>query len=80
MNDLQGAIDEKIDELGVRISEKHADQSKLMKCFVDFVSSASASSIIKFAPAMIRNIADSQREIDEFQNQIRMLVWLGKDN
>lgn len=35
--------------------------------------------IIKFVPAMIEELADAQRRLVAMHDQIRLLVWLGKE-
>ena len=35
--------------------------------------------IIKFAPAMIEELADAQHRLVTMHDQIRLLVWLGKE-
>ena len=35
--------------------------------------------IIKFVPTMIEELADAQRRLVAMHDQIRLLVWLGKE-
>lgn len=38
-----------------------------------------AEAIIKFVPTMIEELADAQRRLVAMHDQIRLLVWLGKE-
>ena len=42
-------------------------------------STSDVDDIIKFVPAMIEELADAQRRLVAMHDQIRLLVWLGKE-
>lgn len=44
-----------------------------------YISTSDVDDIIKFVPAMIEELADAQRRLVAMHDQIRLLVWLGKE-
>ena len=44
-----------------------------------YIANSDADDIIKFVPTMIEELADAQRRLVAMHDQIRLLVWLGKE-
>ena len=44
-----------------------------------YIANSDADDIIKFVPAMIEELADAQHRLVAMHDQIRLLVWLGKE-
>lgn len=78
MGDLKNSIDRKVEELSQKIGETGWQARKVME-LRQYISTSDVDDIIKFVPAMIEELADAQRRLVAMHDQIRLLVWLGKE-
>lgn len=79
MSDLKKSIDRKVEELSRKIGETGCWQARKVMELRQYISTSDVDDIIKFAPAMIEELADAQRRLVAMHDQIRLLVWLGKE-
>ena len=79
MSDLKKSIDRKVEELSQKIGETGCWQARKVIEFRHYIANSDADDIIKFVPAMIEELADAQRRLVAMHDQIRLLVWLGKE-
>ena len=79
MGDLKNSIDRKVEELSQKIGETGCWQVRKVMELRQYISTSDVDDIIKFVPAMIEELADAQRRLVAMHDQIRLLVWLGKE-
>ncbi|MFR5990217.1 MAG: hypothetical protein ACLUGP_07480 [Faecalibacterium prausnitzii] len=79
MSDLKKSIDRKVEELSRKIGETGCWQARKAMELRQYISTSDVDDIIKFVPAMIEELADAQRRLVAMHDQIRLLVWLGKE-
>lgn len=79
MSDLKKSIDRKVEELSRKIGETGSWQARKVMELRQYISTSDVDDIIKFVPAMIEELADAQRRLVAMHDQIRLLVWLGKE-
>ena len=79
MSDLKKSIDRKVEELSRKIGETGGWQARKVMELRQYISTSDVDDIIKFVPAMIEELADAQRRLVAMHDQIRLLVWLGKE-
>jgi hypothetical protein len=79
MSDLKKSIDRKVEELSRKIGETGCWQARKAMELRQYISTSDVDDIIKFVPAMIEELADAQHRLVAMHDQIRLLVWLGKD-
>lgn len=79
MSDLKKSIDRKVEELSRKIGETGCWQAGKVMELRQYISTSDVDDIIKFVPAMIEELADAQRRLVAMHDQIRLLVWLGKE-
>lgn len=79
MSDLKKSIDRKVEELSQKIGETGCWQTRKVMELRQYISTSDVDDIIKFVPAMIEELADAQRRLVAMHGQIRLLVWLGKE-
>ena len=79
MSDLKKSIDRKVEELSQEIGETGCWQARKVMELRQYISTSDVDDIIKFVPAMIEELADAQRRLVAMHDQIRLLVWLGKE-
>lgn len=79
MGDLKNSIDRKVEELSQKIGETGCWQDRKVMELRQYISTSDVDDIIKFVPAMIEELADAQRRLVAMHDQIRLLVWLGKE-
>ena len=79
MSDLKKSIDRKVEELSRKIVETGCWQARKVMELRQYISTSDVDDIIKFVPAMIEELADAQRRLVAMHDQIRLLVWLGKE-
>ena len=79
MSDLKKSIDRKVEELSQKIGETGRWQVRKVIELRHYIANSDADDIIKFVPAMIEELADAQRRLVAMHDQIRLLVWLGKE-
>lgn len=79
MSDLKKSIDRKVEELSRKIGETGCWQARKAMELRQYISASDVDDIIKFVPAMIEELADAQRRLVAMHDQIRLLVWLGKE-
>ena len=79
MSDLKKPIDRKVEELSRKIGETGRWQARKVMELRQYISTSDVDDIIKFVPAMIEELADAQRRLVAMHDQIRLLVWLGKE-
>lgn len=79
MSDLKKSIDRKVEELSRKIRETGCWQARKVMELRQYISTSDVDDIIKFVPAMIEELADAQRRLVAMHDQIRLLVWLGKE-
>ena len=79
MSDLKKSIDRKVEELSQKIGEPGRWQARKVIELRHYIANSDVDDIIKFVPAMIEELADAQRRLVAMHDQIRLLVWLGKE-
>lgn len=79
MSDLKKSIDRKVEELSRKSGETGCWQARKVMELRQYISTSDVDDIIKFVPAMIEELADAQRRLVAMHDQIRLLVWLGKE-
>lgn len=79
MSDLKKSIDRKVEELSRKIGETGGWQARKVIELRHYTANSDVDDIIKFAPAMIEELADAQHRLVTMHDQIRLLVWLGKE-
>ena len=79
MSDLKKSINRKVEELSQKIGEMGRWQARKVIELRHYIANSDADDIIKFVPAMIEELADAQRRLVAMHDQIRLLVWLGKE-
>lgn len=79
MSDLKKSIDRKVEELSRKIGETGCWQARKAMELRQYISTSDVDDIIKFAPAIIEELADAQHRLVAMHDQIRLLVWLGKE-
>lgn len=79
MSDLKKSIDRKVEELSRKIGETGCWQARKAMELRQYISTSDVDDIIKFVPDMIEELADAQRRLVAMHDQIRLLVWLGKE-
>lgn len=79
MSDLKKSIDRKVEALSQKIGETGCWQARNVIELRHYIANSDVDDIIKFVPAMIEELADAQRRLVAMHDQIRLLVWLGKE-
>lgn len=79
MSDLKKSIDRKVEELSRKIGEAGCWQARKVMELRQYISTSDVDDIIKFVPAMIEELAEAQHRLVTMHDQIRLLVWLGKE-
>lgn len=79
MSDLKKSIDRKVEELSRKIGETGCWPARKVIELRHYIANSDVDDIIKFAPAMIEELADAQHRLVTMHDQIRLLVWLGKE-
>lgn len=79
MSDLKKSIDRKVEELSRKIGETGCWQARKAMELRQYISTSDVDDIIKFAPTMIEELAEAQHRLVTMHDQIRLLVWLGKE-
>lgn len=79
MSDLKKSIDRKVEELSQKIGETGCWQTRKVMELRQYISTSDVDDIIKFVPAMIGELAEAQHRLVTMHDQIRLLVWLGKE-
>ena len=79
MSDLKKSIDRKVEELSQKIGETGCWQARKVIELRHYIANSDVDDIIKFVPTMIEELADAQRRLVAMHDQIRLLVWLGKE-
>ena len=79
MSDLKKSIDRKVEELSQKIGETGRWLARKVIELRHYIANSDADDIIKFVPAMIEELADAQHRLVAMHDQIRLLVWLGKE-
>lgn len=79
MSDLKKSIDRKVEALSQKIGETGCWQARKVIELRRYIANSDVDDIIKFVPAMIEELADAQRRLVAMHDQIRLLVWLGKE-
>lgn len=79
MSDLKKSIDRKVEELSQKIGETGCWQARKAMELRQYISTSDVDDIIKFVPVMIEELAEAQHRLVTMHDQIRLLVWLGKE-
>lgn len=79
MGDLKNSIDRKVEELSQKIEETGCWQGRKVMELRQYISTSDVDDIIKFVPVMIEELAEAQHRLVTMHDQIRLLVWLGKE-
>lgn len=79
MSDLKKSIDRKVEELSQKIGETGYWQARKVMELRQYISTSDVDDIIKFVPVMIEELAEAQHRLVTMHDQIRLLVWLGKE-
>lgn len=79
MSDLKKSIDRKVEELSRKIGETGCWQARKAMELRQYISTSDVDDIIKFVPAMIEELAEAQHRLVTMHDQIRLLVWLDKE-
>lgn len=79
MSDLKKSIDRKVEELSRKIGETGCWQARKVTELRHYIANSDVDDIIKFVPVMIEELAEAQHRLVTMHDQIRLLVWLGKE-
>lgn len=79
MSDLKKSIDRKVEELSQKIGETGCWQARKVIELRHYIVNSDVDDIIKFVPAHDRGAGRCPARLVAMHDQIRLLVWLGKE-